>query len=154
MSIEFTQEIRELINDKTSIKALATVSMDGEVHVVYKSLIIADEENNIIILELSENTITGSNLIYSLWFNKQAALNILSDKGKSFHLKLLPTRAVISGKEFEHYYEYVQTRMENVDLSTVWFLKPLEISDTSLYQRMINLKKEYPLISHLDQLMR
>lgn len=145
-------KIKSLFNNPKTKKVIATVSYDSIVHVTFKDMLFMDEDERIILLEILERSITNRNLTYSIWFNKPVAINMLSEEGISFHVQVLPIRAIISGKEFEAYYKYMQKQLGNFDLSTVWIFEMLEIRETSLRQRIFENADAYPIVNHLDRI--
>ncbi len=147
-------KIKSMFNSPKTKKVIATVSCDGVVHVTFKEMMFMEDSGKIILLEILEKSITNRNLTYSIWFNRPVAINMLSEEETSFHLQVIPTRAIISGKEFEAYYNYVQERLGNYDLSTVWLFELLEIRETSLQQRISENADIYPFIKHLDMITK
>lgn len=145
--------IKVILNDYDTKKVIATVNEDGVVHVTFKDMIFIDSNDTLILLEILERSITNQNLVYSIWFNKTVAFNFLSKIGESFHIQALPKRAIVSGKEFERYYQMVQKRIGDIDLSTVWLFEILEIKENTLKKQIEEHKIKYPLINHLDKLI-
>jgi len=148
--IEIGEKARELLADRESRKALASVGRDGTPHVVYKgSLTVAD--GNIRFFELIETSQTNKNLTYSLWFGKEVAINVVKDK-TSFLIRGVPVRAIVSGKEFEEAYTHLQKNLgADYDLSTVWIIKPTYVSEETFAVRQATEHEKYPLIGHLDR---
>jgi len=148
--IEIGEKARELLADRESKKALASVSKDGTPHVVFKgSLTVAD--GNIRFYELIETSQTNKNLTYSLWFGKEVAINAVNGK-TSFLIRGVPIRAIVSGKEFEEAYTNLQQNFgPDYDLSTVWIIKPTFVSEETFAVRQAQEREKYPLIGHLDR---
>lgn len=148
-----SEDIKVILNDYGTKKVIATVNEEGVVHVTFKDMIFIDSNDAIILLEILEKSITNQNLVYSIWFNKTVAINFLSRNGESFHVQALPKRAIVSGKEFEEYYQMVQKRMGAIDLSTVWIFEILEVKEKTLMKQIEEHKVKYPIINHLDRLI-
>ena len=149
-----SEDIKVILNDYGTKKVIATVNEEGVVHVAFKDMIFVDSNDTIILLEILEKSITNQNLVYSIWFNKTVAINFLSRNGESFHVQVLPKRAIVSGKEFEEYYQMVQERMGDIDLSTVWLFKILEVKEKTLIKQIEEHKIKYPIINHLDRIIK
>lgn len=148
-----SDDIKNILNDYGTKKVIATVNEEGVVHVTFKDMIFISSNDTIILLEILERSITNQNLVYSIWFNKTVAINFLSRNGRSFHVQALPKRAIVSGKEFEKYYQMVQKQMGDVDLSTVWLLEIFEVKEKTLIKQIEEHKNKYPIINHLDRLI-
>jgi len=148
--IDIGEKARELLADRESKKALASVGRDGTPHVTYKgSLTVAD--GNIQFYELIETSQTNKNLTYSLWFGKEVAINVVNGK-TSFLIRGVPVRAVVSGKEFEEAYSHIKNTFgADYDLSTVWIIKPTHVSEETFSVRQAEEREKYPLIGHLDR---
>ncbi len=153
-SMIICDEIRMRFNSSGTKKVIATVSEKGDVHVTFKDMLFIDYEGNIILLEILEKSITNRNLVYSIWFKKIIAMNALMEDGDSFHIRAIPVRAIVSGKEFEKYYGILQKEMGDVDLSTVWVFKIVEISEKTLKKRIEEDEIKYPIIKHLDRMLQ
>jgi hypothetical protein len=153
-------KIIDLINDKNTIKAVATTDRNGIVHIVFKGLVSVDTDNHggtIRFLELNETSQTNKNMTYSLWFKKTVSINILSagitdSERKSYQIKGIPVKALICGKEFEESYRMVREYFgADADLSTIWIVEPQEIREETASIRRQAERKDYPLIGHLDR---
>jgi len=148
--IEIGEKAREILADRESKKALASVGRDGTPHVVFKgSLTVAD--GNIQFYELIETSQTNKNLTYSLWFGKEVAINAVNGK-TSILIRGVPIRAIVSGKEFETAYSLIKNTFgADYDLSTVWIIKPTYVKEETFPVRQAEEREKYPLIGHLDR---
>ncbi|MDR3299781.1 MAG: hypothetical protein LBU43_07220 [Candidatus Accumulibacter sp.] len=153
MGIELQADLRAALQDSSSLKALASVDKNGNPHVVFKGSISLDEtERNLQYLEIVETSQTNRNLVYSIWFKKKVAINVLTADGKSWQIKGVPVKAHISGPEFERQYVKLQELMgADADLSTVWIIEPVEETGQTLQIRVAEERARYPLIGHLDR---
>jgi len=148
--IDIGEKARELLADRESRKALASIGRDGKLHVTYKGSLTA-ADGNIQFYELIETSQTNKNLIYSLWFGKEVAINVVNGK-TSFLIRGVPIRAIVSGKEFEEAYNHVKNTFgTDYDLSTVWIIKPTYESEETFSVRQAEERENYPLIGHLDR---
>jgi hypothetical protein len=155
MGLRINGKIAGLFNDPAAVKAIATTDKDGAVHVVYKGSFSINPEGNIQFYELNETSLNNKNLIYSLWFKRQIAINILSPDHTSYQIKGIPVRAIISGKEFENAYVSIQARLgADADISTIWVIKPTEIREETYSVRQKIERTKYPLIGHLDRFVK
>jgi hypothetical protein len=155
MSLRINEKISGLFNDPAAAKALATTDKDGAVHVVYKGSLAVNQEGNIQFYELNETSQNNKNMVYSLWFKRQIAINILAPDRTSYQIKGIPIRAVISGKEFENAYIYIHDRLgADADLSTIWIIEPTEIREETYSVRQKIERTTHPLIGHLDRFVK
>jgi hypothetical protein len=155
MGLRISENISALINDPAALKALATTDKNGEVHVVYKGSLTVTEDGNIQFYELNETSQNNKNMVYSLWFKRQVAINILGPDRTSYQIKGVPVRAVISGKEFENAYVSIRDRLgAGEDLSTIWIIEPVEVREETFSVRQNIERTTHPLIGHLDRFLR
>jgi hypothetical protein len=154
MDVRIDKELAKKINAPSTVKAVATVSKDGIPHVVYKGSLRADEEGRIVFYELIESSRNGKNLVYSIWFDKKVAVNILDGEGKSYEIIGRPLQCITCGKQFEDTYKAVRERLGDVDLSAIWIVQPEEIREETFFVRKTQEEESYPIIKHLDRFMQ
>ncbi len=147
------KELIKIINCSSTHKVISTVNPDGTPHVVFKNSIYVNREGNIIVCEIIENSVTNRNMVNSIWFNKKISFNFLSEDNRSYLIRGVPMRAIISGKEFEKYYQYINDLYGNIDLSTVWIVCPEFINEETLEKRRIEEMNKHKIINHLDRLL-
>lgn len=150
--VELTKKIIDAINDKDSIKVLATIDGRGFPHVVAKGSINVDGKNRLYWYELLESSVTNRNAIHALWFNKWVAINIITKDKKSYQIKGYPYETLVNGKEFQDAYIKAQLSNYENDLAAVYFIKPEEIIDETYSIRKETEEKAHPLCIHLDRL--
>ncbi|MDR2099916.1 MAG: hypothetical protein LBP40_03685 [Campylobacteraceae bacterium] len=146
-------EILELLNDPQSVKILVSVDDEGLPHPVVKES-LRNENDNIVYTEFLESSNTNRFLTKALWFEKKVVILLLTRQNRSFKIVAKPVRAIVSGKAFQKYYEEVQNRFKDFDLSTVWILKPLEISEQTLQKRLDEETRARSYFLHLDRLAK
>lgn len=146
-------EILNRLNEKESVKILVTVDENNLPHPVVKESLHSDGDQ-IIYTELIESSRTNRFMTKSLWFDTPVSILLLTNDEKSFLITAQPHRAIVSGKEFQKYYEAVQKEHTGFDLSTVWILKPLEIKEQSLHVRVEEENEKRPYFLHLDRLAK
>jgi predicted pyridoxine 5'-phosphate oxidase superfamily flavin-nucleotide-binding protein len=147
-----SEEVKAHILNRESIKVLATIDKDGNPHVVAKGSLTVDDEGRLLYLELLESSRTNRNMIYSLWFEKRVAVNIITPQRKSILIKGKPVKALIAGSVFEKYYNLVQQRDAENDLAAVYYIDAEEITDESYPVRRAEETAKHPLYIHLDRL--
>lgn len=152
MAVKLDGKMKELINDPYSIKMLATVDRDGIPHIVVKKSIRVNEEGNIEYLELIESSQTNKNMVNSIWFGKTVAVNVQSGN-VSYQIKGVPYRAVIAGQQFEKEYDRIRKKLGDVDLSTIWLIRPTEVIEESFEKRKKEEEEAHPILQHLDRLV-
>ena len=144
-------EILELLNDEESVKILVTVDEKGLPHPALKSS-LRYSDGNIVYLEYLESSRSNRFMTRSLWYEKDVVILIAGAGEKSVLVTAHPVRALVSGKEFQRYYEEAQRK--NFDLSTVWILEPVCVSDQSLNVRIAEETARHPYFTHLDRLAK
>lgn len=151
MAEQLNEEIKALLQDKETIKAVATISPEGIPHVVYKGSLHADAAGNLVIYEILESSANNRNLVYSIWYDKKVAVNLLGKNGESYEIVGKPLRSITAGKEFEATYEAVRQRLGDVDLGAVWIIEPVQIKNETFAVRVEEDEKKYPILKHLDR---
>ncbi len=154
MGVKLTEEVQALLKSGDTLKVLATVDGNGVPHATVKGGIFADEEGNIIHLEILESSRTNSNLVHSIWFKRQVALTLLGEDGTSYQIKGVPERCIITGPVFERYYRVVRERLGDVDLAAVWVIEPQEIRNETFKVRVEEEAAAHPLFLHLDRIAK
>lgn len=155
MSKKLSEEVIEAIKDSNSVKVIASISKDGIPHVTVKDSITVSEDGRIIYYELLETSQTQKNLVFSIWFEKQVAINVVTKDGRSYQVKGIPYKAVVAGHKFEEAYLDVQNKLgDDIDLSTVWIIDPIdERIETFEYRRDYE-EKDHPYVLHIDRLAK
>jgi hypothetical protein len=146
-------EILRLLNEENSVKILTTIDENGLPYPAVKGTLHYDEEN-IVYSEFLESSKTNRNMTRSLWFDKPVRILLLTADKKSFRITALPHRAIVNGKIFQRYYEAAREQFGDVDLSTVWLLKPLEAVEQSFQKRIDEESENRPYFMHLDRLAK
>lgn len=154
MSVEISQEVKDIIKDKDAIKVLASVDPSGNPHVVVKGSISVNEDGKIVYLELLESSRTNKNLVNSLWFDKKVAINVISQDNQSFQIKGKPVKILVAGHVYEEFYKQAQEEDPENDLAAVYIIEPEEITEETYSKRKETEEKKHPLYIHLDRLAR
>lgn len=154
MSKIISEEIRQAFRDPATIKILASISREEIPHAVAKGSLSLTEDGQIKYLELLESSTTNRNLIYSLWFEKQVAVTLITKDFKSWQIKGIPVRTLVSGSEYEENYRRAQERNPQNDLAAVYFIQPEEVIEESYAVRKAEEEKKHPLYIHIDRLAR
>jgi hypothetical protein len=154
MKNTLTSELQALLNDSHNTKVLVTVDDDGAAYPAVKSsLHIGEhEDGNIVYFEFLESSKTNRYLTKALWFNKKVRIVVFTKDEKTFVITALPVRAIANGKIFQTYYERVQKQFGDTDLSTVWVLQPVSVSEQRLRERIAEESANRPYFQHLDRL--
>jgi hypothetical protein len=146
-------EVLELLNDAQSVKILVSVDDEGLPHPTVKDSLHSDGKD-IVYTEFIESSNTNRYLTKSLWFDRSVSILLLAYDGRCFNIKAKPTRAIVNGKIFQKYYEEIQKKFGDFDLSTVWILKSLEIKEQTLQKRVSEEAQKRPYFLHLDRLAK
>lgn len=153
MSKIIDNELKTLINDPSTLKVIASENVDGELHVVFKQSMHVNEAGDLEFYEIIESSQNNKNMVNSIWFDKQVAINILTADKRSFEIKGLVKKAVVAGAEFEKIYTQL-TDKGYYDLSTIWRIEPLSVEEKTFSKREEEEKEAHPHFRHLDQLLK
>lgn len=154
MSIELKKEIIEAFENKSTLKALATTDKNGLPYVVYKGSFHINEDGNIELYEILESSQTNSNLVYSIWFDKTASMNLFTEDRKSYQIRLKPIRSITSGKYFEAAYNSLREGGKDIDLGAIWQFEAVDIKEETFAVRVKEDEEAYPLLKHVDRLLK
>lgn len=146
-----TEELKQSINDPESLKLIASVNVDGELHAVYKQSLHVTEEGNLEFYEIIESSQNNKNMVNSIWFDRPFVINVLTKDRKSYEIKAVAKKAFVAGAYFEQKYREV-TDKGYYDLSTVWRLEPLRVTEKTFARRVEEEERAHPHFRHLDQL--
>ncbi|MBQ8296945.1 MAG: hypothetical protein IJX77_04100 [Ruminococcus sp.] len=151
MSVKINGTLRNILSDKSTIKLLATLTPEGEVHSAVKQSIFADEDGNIVYLEFFEKSQTNIDLVNSIWFDKTVSITAVTPERKSWYIKGKPVRTRVFGKEYEAFYRQAEENNPNNDLVAVYYIEPLEIYEQTYDVQQAKHKEKFPLYAHLDK---
>lgn len=154
MSIKLEDEIVKLLEDEKTIKALATLDENGDPYTVIKKTIYPYEDNKIIYLELLESSITGNNLLRSIWFNKNVSLSLENENGDSCQIKGKVIKSIIAGRVFQKYYRVIRQKLGDVDLSAVWVIEPMAATNETFSRLKEQEEVQRPYFKHLDRIAK
>jgi predicted pyridoxine 5'-phosphate oxidase superfamily flavin-nucleotide-binding protein len=155
MSIKLNEEVIEAINNPLSVKVIATISKEGIPNVTPKGSISVDENGRIRLLELLEKSQTQKNLVYSIWFDKYVAINIVTPERKSYQIKGKIYKTINSGREFQEAYVAVQKKLGyDIDLSAIWLIDAEQVSEQTFIAKREELETKYPYELHVDRLAK
>ncbi len=155
MSIQLEKKIIDAINDPASIKVIATISKEGIPHVTAKGSLTVDENGRIRFLELLEKSQTQKNLVYSIWFDKTVAINVITADRKSYQIKGKIYKTINSGREFQDTYVATQEKLGyDIDVSAIWLVDADEVTEETFAARREELEAKYPYELHVDRLAK
>lgn len=154
MATKLNNAVIELLGREDTTTVLATVNGLGIPHAVMNPFIQADDDGNLLYLELSESSLTQKNLVASIWFERAVAVSISSKSGESWQVKGRPIKTLITGPVFQDQYLKVRQLLGDVDLSAVWIIEPDEVINENILIRHAEEQRVHPLFRHLDRLVR
>lgn len=155
MANVISEELKNIIADEDTLKVVSTIGKNGVPHVVYKGSLHVNEDGNIEYYELLESAKDNQNFIYSLWFDKKIAINILSKEKKSFEIIGKPVRSITSGKKFlDTYAALKETRGNSSDLGAIQIIQVEEIREETYTVRKKEDEEAYPILKHIDRLVK
>lgn len=152
MSNLLSKEIENAVNAPESLKCIASISADGELHLVYKQSLHINEDGNLEFYEYIESSQNNKNMVNSIWFDQPVVVNVLTEDRRSFEIKGIAKQALIAGAKFEQIYRQ-ETEKGREDLSTIWIIEAQEISEKTLRRRIEEEAEKHPHFRHLDQLL-
>lgn len=152
MAFSIGRDLTDLLQDPTTVKALATSGRDGSARVTFRDLVFVDDDGRLEVWEPVETSQTNRDLTYALWFGKRVSLGLRAPDGRSWRIWGTPVRALITGKRFEAAYRAVRERFGgDWDLSTVWLIEPEGAEEVTPAARVEREHERHPLIGHLDR---
>lgn len=148
-----SKEIENTVNAPESLKCIASISADGELHLVYKQSLHVNEDGNLEFYEYIESSQNNKNMVNSIWFDQPVVVNVLTEEKRSFEIKGIAKQALIAGAKFERIYRQ-EIEKGREDLSTVWIIEIQKISEKTLKKRIEEETEKHPHFRHLDQLLK
>ena len=154
MAIELSEQVKQAFEDKNTIKVLATVDKSGNPSSVFKGSLHITQDGLLEEYEVLESSQTNSNLVYSIWFDKNVSITLLTQDKKSYQIKAKPVKSITSGKYFEKAYVNLRESGKDIDLGAIWQFEPLEEKEITFAVRVKEDEEAYPLLKHLDRLVK
>lgn len=154
MSQVISEELRNIINDPESLKVIASVNVDGEIHVVYKQPLHVNNDGLLEFNEIIESSQNNKNMVNSIWYDKEIAINVLTKDRRSFEIKGVAHKAYIAGAYFEEVYRKVTEEIGCYDLSTVWTIEVKSVEEKTFAKRAKEEEELHPTYRHLDRLLK
>jgi hypothetical protein len=155
MSAKISEEIKEIINSSDTIKIVSAVGKNGNPHTAVSSKLKVYSDTRLAHYELLESSQLQKNLVYSIWFDKEIKISLVTKDGRNFLVTGKPYKALMAGREFQE--EYVKTQEElgqATDLSTVWIIDVLDISEETYEVAKAREEKEHPYLMHMDHIYK
>lgn len=141
-----------LLNENDATKVLVTPNPEGTPHAVFKSSMHYDiKKKEIVYLEYIESSKTNRNMVHALWNDLIIHCLISTKNGKSILVEGRPSCVIISGSDFQYYYEMADRI--GLDLSAVWFIRPVSIRIETMEVRIQEEMNAHPMLIHLDKLV-
>lgn len=154
MSTQLSAEVIDLLNQESTTKVLATIDQEGRPHAVVRNAIHAAADGSLLLPELLESSSTNRNLLGSLWFDRQVAISLQAEDGRSFQIKGRPVKTHVAGPLFQAHYRKVQETLGKVGLAAVWVIRPEEVHSGDISTLRARQLAERPTLVHLDQLAK
>lgn len=151
MSTQLSQDAIDLLNDKATVKVLATVDSQGVPHAVFKQSLHLGANGRIHLLELIESSTTNRNLTGSIWFDRTVSILLRGENGRSVQIKGRVVKNHISGALFEQHYVAVREK-RGVDLAGVWEIEPEQVLDQDFSIRRAEEDARHPNLIHFDRI--
>ena len=151
MPKQFQNEWTEILGQVGTLALIAANDANGDPHATVTDNLHLDAEGRLVYLEYLESSQINKNLVRSLWFKKKISISILTHGTARYQLKGIPTHAIISGPVFESYYRSVSKKTTDTDLSTVWLIDVLEVSDERWESRKKDQDENHGIVAHLDR---
>jgi hypothetical protein len=109
---------------------------------------------DLVFYEVLESSQTNRNMVAGIWFHQKVAVNILTPEKKSYQIKGSVKKAITSGRRFEEAYQSIRSKLGDVDLGTIWIIEPEEWKEETFRIRMAEDEEAYPLLKHLDRIVK
>ncbi len=155
MSIQITEEIEKVINDKDTIAVISAIGKNGNPFSEVGKKLTVWKDKRIAFYEFLESSQLQKNLVYSIWFGKEISISLIGKDGKNYSVIGKPYQALIAGHEFEA--EYIRTQEEfgeKTDLSTVWLIDVISVTDNTYEVAKKREEEEHPYLMHMDHIYR
>lgn len=148
------EKVVDAINDPKSIKVLASVDRHGVIHNVCKGSVLATDDGWLKYWELLESSQTNKNVTYALWFDKEIAINVITEDRRSYQIKGIPRKNLNAGREYEENYIKAQEKNKDNDLAAVYYIEPTYVKEESYSVRLEEEREKHPLYMHLDRVAK
>lgn len=149
-----SKEVKDLIKDSETVKIIATTDENGNPHAVLRESLTILDDGTLAYGEPFESSYTNSNVLRSIWFNKDVSVFVHGKNGVSHQIKGQPVRYVINGPLYKQFYEAeIERQNSNADLAGVWLIAPKEIRNENYSIRRKEEKERHPHFQHLDRIL-
>lgn len=146
-----SNELIELIKEKSTLKIVSSQNKDGEINAVPKGSLEVTGENELTYVEILESSNSYKNIVYSIWFDKPVSVTIVGDNKETYILHGRVQRVLTCGREFENYYKkYKDAR--GFDIAAAVKLDIKSVRKLDLSKLIDDQKQEHPFFSHYDSL--
>lgn len=146
------QKVIDLINDEQTVKMLATVDSDGVPYAEIKQSVHLGRDGSIHLLEFHEYTITGCNLVNSIWFEHPLSIALKGIEGHCVQIKGRAIRAIVAGTVYQDYYKKVRAQYGDIELAAIWVIGVDQVTQQGIVQQpYCNAKDNGPFL-HLDRI--
>ncbi|PKU22123.1 hypothetical protein [Telmatospirillum siberiense] len=152
MTSPLPPEVTALLDDETTVKALATVDASGVPHLEIPLALFAGGDGTIHYLEPLESSATNRNLVRSVWFDAPLAVILRAADGRTAHIRGTAIKVHVAGPLFQRHYTALRDRLGDVDLAGVWVIRPDEITWKTFDAALAREAAEHPSFIHLDRL--
>ena len=142
--VKLPKEVMEILSEPETLKVLTTTGENGNPHSVFKSSLIALDEETLGYLELIEVSRTNKNILLNLWGKKLVSVVLFNPKtGASYQIKAEPYKLVDQGPIWENFLDQVWQVMPDANPASVWLLKPREILNEGYQARLEEIETAY-----------
>ncbi|NJD53961.1 MAG: pyridoxamine 5'-phosphate oxidase family protein [Candidatus Methanoperedens sp.] len=149
-----SKEVIDLIKDSETVKIIATTDENGNPHAVLRESLTILDDGTLAYGEPFESSHANSNILESLWFNKDVSVLVHGKNGVSYQIKGRPARYVINGPLYEQFYlNEIETQNSYADLAGVWLITPKEIQNETYSVKREEEIKKHPHFQHLDRIL-
>lgn len=153
MSI-ISKEVIDLIKDSKTIKIIATTDENGSPHAVVRENLTILDDGTVAYGEPFESSHTNSNVLRSIWVNKEVSILIQGKNGAGYQIKGQPVRYVINGPLYKQFYQAeIEKQDSDADLAGVWLIAPKEIRNETYSVRRSEEIEKHPHFQHLDRIL-
>ena len=107
MSI-LNEELKNLIENKNSIKVVSTQDKEGVINSAPKGSLQISADDELTYVEVLESSKSYSNVVYSIWFDKKVSVLVVGENKEAYLIHGHVKKILTCGREYEEYYRKYQ----------------------------------------------
>jgi hypothetical protein len=141
---------RQLINNPSTIKIVATVDRDGRPHAAPKGTLRVLDDGLIEYAELLESSRSYKNITGSIWFERKVAVLVIAEDKSAFEITGRVDSITVAGAKFEEVYRNL-SESKGFDVAAVITIIPEAVEDLNIKDKFAEQDKNHIFFTHLDR---